>query len=191
MRITNLHLIVSFLVLSGVGFFWYQFFGPRVPLSLPSFRMSVDETPPLPARAVPSVEEQKQRRLEAARVEAREALDQAWAALEAARRDGKDIVSAAQGYEKARQRFEEARLAEDHEAAALLARQARREAEEAPLLRLGVYVVGRGDNLWSIAKKTEVYGRGAGWVKIWRANEKKIPDFDRIYAGTKLTIPAD
>jgi len=51
----------------------------------------------------------------------------------------------------------------------------------------GIYVVEKGDNLWNIAKR--VGGRGAGWVKIWRANEEKIKDFDRIYPNQEIIIP--
>ncbi|MBD3272076.1 MAG: LysM peptidoglycan-binding domain-containing protein [Elusimicrobia bacterium] len=55
--------------------------------------------------------------------------------------------------------------------------------------RITRYRVQRGDNLWNIAKRSDVYGRGAGWVRIWRANEDAIPDFDIIYSGQQLTIP--
>jgi nucleoid-associated protein YgaU len=49
--------------------------------------------------------------------------------------------------------------------------------------------VRRGDSLWAIAKMPRHYGRGAFWTKIWRANEKKIPDFDIIYPRQVLLIP--
>jgi nucleoid-associated protein YgaU len=55
----------------------------------------------------------------------------------------------------------------------------------------GTYVVRRGDNLWNIAKKSSIYGRGAGWVKIWRANEGKVPDFDQLPVGVTLRIPRE
>ena len=57
--------------------------------------------------------------------------------------------------------------------------------------KYGTYTVKRGDCLWNIAKMSEHYGRGAMWVDIWRANEKKIPDFDVIYRGQKLVIPIE
>jgi len=52
------------------------------------------------------------------------------------------------------------------------------------------YTVRRGDCLWNIAKMKKHYGRGSMWVKIWRANEEKIPDFDLILPKQVLFIPA-
>jgi hypothetical protein len=51
------------------------------------------------------------------------------------------------------------------------------------------YTVKHGDCLWNISKMPQHYGRGSMWVKIWRANESKIPDFDIIYSGQILVIP--
>jgi len=51
------------------------------------------------------------------------------------------------------------------------------------------YRVRKGDTLWGIAKRKDVYGRGAMWVKIWRNNESGISDFDKIVSGTVLKIP--
>ncbi|MFH1258661.1 MAG: LysM peptidoglycan-binding domain-containing protein [Elusimicrobiota bacterium] len=51
------------------------------------------------------------------------------------------------------------------------------------------YKVKRGDSLWSIAKRKSIYGRGGKWIKIWKANENQIKDFDLIYAGQTLLIP--
>ncbi|MDO8734976.1 MAG: LysM peptidoglycan-binding domain-containing protein [Elusimicrobiota bacterium] len=50
-----------------------------------------------------------------------------------------------------------------------------------------IYVVKRGDTLWDISKKH--YKKGAKWYDVWKVNKEKIPDFDRIYRGQKITIP--
>lgn len=54
-----------------------------------------------------------------------------------------------------------------------------------------LYTVESGDTLWSIAKKSEHFGEGNRWYDIWKANEDKIFDFDRILAGQALVIPLD
>ncbi|MBI5573195.1 MAG: LysM peptidoglycan-binding domain-containing protein [Elusimicrobia bacterium] len=50
-----------------------------------------------------------------------------------------------------------------------------------------IYVVKRGDTLWDISKKH--YKKGAKWYDVWKVNKEKVPDFDRIYRGQKITIP--
>lgn len=47
--------------------------------------------------------------------------------------------------------------------------------------------VRRGDNLWRIAER--VFGKGARYTAIYRANESQIRDPDLIYPGQILTIP--
>ncbi len=44
--------------------------------------------------------------------------------------------------------------------------------------------------LWNISKKKDHFGVGHQWVKIWRANEAIIPDFDQIEVGQTLVIPS-
>ena len=50
-----------------------------------------------------------------------------------------------------------------------------------------IYVVKRGDTLWDISKKH--YKKGSKWYDVWKVNKEKVPDFDRIYRGQKITIP--
>jgi nucleoid-associated protein YgaU len=69
-----------------------------------------------------------------------------------------------------------------------LARQAINELRAAPILDV-YYKVRKGDTLWYIAKMPQHYGLGSKWVVIWRANKKKIPDFDCIYPKQVLLIP--
>jgi nucleoid-associated protein YgaU len=49
------------------------------------------------------------------------------------------------------------------------------------------YVVQRGNSLWLIAR--QVYGKGARYTAIRRANQELIPDPDRIYPGQQFKIP--
>ena len=89
----------------------------------------------------------------------------------------------------------------EYDAAWRLAHQAVKELQTAPVRVVKpasainatktkkYYTVRRGDTLWGIAKMPQHYRRGALWVKIWRANEKKIPDFDYIYPQQVLYIP--
>ncbi|MEQ9366187.1 MAG: LysM peptidoglycan-binding domain-containing protein, partial [Leptospirales bacterium] len=54
------------------------------------------------------------------------------------------------------------------------------------------YVVVRkvpADCLWCIAKRTEIYGNGRLWNRIYQANKTKIKNPNRIYPGQRLWIP--
>jgi nucleoid-associated protein YgaU len=50
------------------------------------------------------------------------------------------------------------------------------------------YKVVKGDSLAKIAKA--FYGNDKNWVKIYKANERKIEDADAILPGLELTISA-
>lgn len=50
------------------------------------------------------------------------------------------------------------------------------------------YRVMRGDTLWSIAAKPEVYGNPRWWPLIYRANHAQITDVDVLRAGQILKI---
>jgi len=83
-----------------------------------------------------------------------------------------------------------------------------KKAEEAPKkpasektskeIRAEYYTVKKGDNLWSIAGKKEVYGDSSKWTKIWEANKEMLIARDSrnatqhghwIYPGQVLRIP--
>ena len=51
------------------------------------------------------------------------------------------------------------------------------------------YTVVRGDNLWNIARKDEVYADPYMWPRIYRANKDQISDPDLIYPDQKLAVP--
>jgi nucleoid-associated protein YgaU len=51
------------------------------------------------------------------------------------------------------------------------------------------YQVARGDTLWRIAAVHSPVHDGAGWVTIWKANQDRVSNFNRIEIGWTLTIP--
>ena len=51
------------------------------------------------------------------------------------------------------------------------------------------YVVQKGDSLWSIAAKPEMYGKAGGWRRIFDANRSLLKSPDRLKAGMMLKIP--
>ncbi len=51
------------------------------------------------------------------------------------------------------------------------------------------YVVVRGDNLWNIASKDDIYADPFMWPRIYRANRDDIQDPDLIYPNQTLAIP--
>ena len=51
------------------------------------------------------------------------------------------------------------------------------------------YEVARGDHLWGIAEKDDIYGDPYLWPRIYRANRDQIQDPDLIYPDQKLTVP--
>jgi len=51
------------------------------------------------------------------------------------------------------------------------------------------YTVVRGDCLWNIAKKPDIYGNGFAWPNIYKANRDKIKNPDLIFPKQQFTIP--
>jgi nucleoid-associated protein YgaU len=49
----------------------------------------------------------------------------------------------------------------------------------------------KGESLWRIASYPEVYGSGAKWPMIYRANEDQIKDPDLIFPNQIIEIPRD
>lgn len=54
--------------------------------------------------------------------------------------------------------------------------------------KVSSYSVVRGDNLWSISGKDEVYADPYQWPLIYKTNRDKIKDADLIYPGQVLDI---
>lgn len=66
-------------------------------------------------------------------------------------------------------------------------------AGEAPLVSGtggdDTYVVQKGDSLWSIAAKPEVYGKATQWRRLFDANRDLLKSPDHLKAGMTLKIP--
>jgi LysM repeat protein len=64
-------------------------------------------------------------------------------------------------------------------------------AEAAPggPLVFDVYVVKKGDSLWSIAARPEIYGKATKWRQIFDANRDLLKSPDRVRPGMTLKIP--
>jgi len=55
--------------------------------------------------------------------------------------------------------------------------------------RYDSYVVQKGDSLWSIAAKPEVYGKATRWRRLFDANRDLLKSPDQLKAGMTLKIP--
>ena len=51
------------------------------------------------------------------------------------------------------------------------------------------YEVVKGDHLWGISSKTEVYDDPYMWPRLYRANREQIKDPDMIYPSQVLNVP--
>jgi nucleoid-associated protein YgaU len=65
-------------------------------------------------------------------------------------------------------------------------------ADDAPVSVPGTYdsyTVQKGDSLWSIAAKPEVYGKASQWRRIFDANRDLLKTPDQVRQGMTLKIP--
>jgi nucleoid-associated protein YgaU len=60
-----------------------------------------------------------------------------------------------------------------------------------PKPRNDTYMVQRGDNLWKIASKPDIYNDPFKWPRIWSANAETIKDPNVIYPNQVLNIIRD
>lgn len=51
------------------------------------------------------------------------------------------------------------------------------------------YIVRKGESLWTIAAKPNIYGKATHWRRIFDANRDILKSPDRVRAGMKLKIP--
>jgi nucleoid-associated protein YgaU len=49
--------------------------------------------------------------------------------------------------------------------------------------------VRRGDSLWRISSRDEVYGDGTKWRRLYESNRGSVRDPDLIFPGQELSIP--
>ncbi|MDD5618530.1 MAG: LysM peptidoglycan-binding domain-containing protein [Candidatus Omnitrophica bacterium] len=55
--------------------------------------------------------------------------------------------------------------------------------------KVKTYVVKKGDTLEKIAARPEIYGNKKKWYKIFKANENRLKEPNRIFPGQVLNIP--
>jgi len=89
---------------------------------------------------------------------------------------------------KAIQLANEARLQAENALAQKRAEEARLMEAAAEPAPMDSYTVVRGDSLWGISGRSEVYGNPYQWPLIYKANRSQIKDADLIYPGQQLDI---
>ena len=62
------------------------------------------------------------------------------------------------------------------------------EKTPAPMTSAGQYAVVKGDNLWNISAKPNIYNNPFQWPLIYKTNSSKIKDADLIYPGQVFAI---
>ncbi len=63
------------------------------------------------------------------------------------------------------------------------------EVESSAPVKFDSYVVQKGESLWTIAAKREIYGKATQWRRIFEANHELLKSPDRVRAGMTLKIP--
>ncbi len=125
---------------------------------------------------------------------AKDALKRASALGFAWRDTGKMIkkaeAAAKKGDERAAVKIAGAATAQSEAAIAQAKREADRYLEGVPSLpgRGDAYAVNKGDNLWRISGKSDIYGNAFQWPMIYKANADQIKDPDLIFPGQSLSI---
>ncbi|MBM3328537.1 MAG: LysM peptidoglycan-binding domain-containing protein [Calditrichaeota bacterium] len=82
-----------------------------------------------------------------------------------------------------------ARLKAVNERLTALAARVERLKASLPKPKHDMYTVVRGDCLWRIAKKPEIYADPFKWLRIWSANKTMIRDPDLIYPKQQFAVP--
>lgn len=116
---------------------------------------------------------------------AERAFDQARARLEQATRLAQSACDEATT-QKGRQHVASRANPEGAQSSAAFNKLPAKEASLPSLLT--TYTVQSGDNLWSIAARTEVYGDALLWPLLYQGNRDQIKDPRQIYTGQTLTI---
>ena len=188
-RITKLHLVLSLMAVSLTAFFFIQLntdnslgniFSLRLPIRISIERaQTVQKAEPIPQSESKLVKDVNFQHV------ARQTIAIAGEEMKIAKRNYLDISTGQATLRHAKQLFAQASFTR----AIQEAKASINEFKQAPLRMVTSYRVKRGDCLWNISKRKDVYGKGAKWVVIWRANEEKIPDFDLIYSNQVFTVP--
>ncbi len=110
--------------------------------------------------------------------------DELIAAAEAALAAG-DTGKAIELANRARKQAENALRQKREEDARLSAMESK--PEPAPTT-MDSYTVVRGDSLWGISARSDIYGNPYQWPLIYKANRSKIKDADLIYPGQQFDI---
>ncbi len=214
MRITKLHLLLILsAIIAGVGYVYYRVRQQEKNALQQIYQspaggevVAPDQAEEQPKTGEPTVVEEQaktaeeQAKAEEARVEEEQQvkvqaeLERVKGLIEKGRSENFDVVSAEEMFNLGVKSFENKNyppaLQCFLEAAERLKKAVPSVPKEAAAEKsVTSYKVKRGDSLWSIAKRKSIYGRGSKWIKIWKANENQIKDFDRIYAGQTFLIP--
>lgn len=174
MRLTRLHVILIFIIVLVAAMYFVQNISRKK-----VNKLSEPEKTAQPQPAAPEIDEESI---------ASKTIAIAGEYWKIAKKDGRDLTKGQMTLRQAKENF----TAGVFDRSIDLAKQSIQEfktAEKRIVTKHVEYKVKYKDNLWNIAKIGKHYGRGAMWVKIWRANEKKIPDFDIIHSGQILIIP--
>lgn len=153
--------------------------------------------------AVGCASQQKQPEPTQPEVKKPSAAEVAIADAKAAMKKAKDIHWEWRDGGKFLKEAEKALKAGDEAKAIKLANKARAQAELAvkqyyyeqgvdrsipPIEGVSSYTVNKGDSLWRIAGKSEIYNNPYQWPLIYKANSGKIKDADLIYPGQEFSI---
>ncbi len=179
-RITKLHLILLGVIVLIAGIYFYQVQQENQRQA----ELAAIEAEREVERKRFEDEKRRQELLEKKRQLSVEAVAVAGEYMMLAKKEGKDVAAGQQTLRHAKEDLAQNNLDEAYRRA----HQSIAQFKAAPSLTL-FYTVRRGDCLWDIAKMPRHYNRGSEWVRIWRANRKKIPDFDLIIPRQVLLIP--
>jgi LysM repeat protein len=65
------------------------------------------------------------------------------------------------------------------------------DAEPAPQDDLDTYTVQKGDSLWTIAARPEIYGNATQWRRLLDANRDQLANPNALKAGMVLKVPRE
>ncbi len=127
---------------------------------------------------------------------AQAAIDDAKAANEEAKaagaewRDTADLIAEAEAALEAGDTGRAIQLANEArmQAENALAQKREEEARMSETPEMDSYTVMRGDNLWNISGRSDIYGNPYQWPLIYKTNRSKIQDADLIYPGQQFDI---